>query len=293
MRTLPALELALGALLLLAPQAASAQTPPAVAATAAKSAEARAHFKRGVELYSESDYNNALIEFRRAYEIEPRFQALYDIGETYFQLQDYANALQTLERYLRDGGSQVPEARRIEVGREIEKLRTRVATVEVTTNLPDTSISVDDVPIGKTPMAPIVVSAGRRRITASKGTAPPVTQVVELAGGDTRRLSLTLAEEPPVAPLAPRNPMGPVAVAPAPPPKTAHVPVAPWVITGVLGAAGIVTGSLALVSAGQTRSDLQVYPNASSSTISSDHTYAGENARAAILAWLNARHPRT
>jgi fermentation-respiration switch protein FrsA (DUF1100 family) len=28
-------------------------------------------------------------------------------------------------------------------------------------------------------------------------------------------------------------------------------------------------------------------------TISSDHTYAGENARAAILAWLNARHPRT
>lgn len=28
-------------------------------------------------------------------------------------------------------------------------------------------------------------------------------------------------------------------------------------------------------------------------TISSDHTYAGENARAAVLAWLNDRHPRT
>lgn len=27
-------------------------------------------------------------------------------------------------------------------------------------------------------------------------------------------------------------------------------------------------------------------------TIASDHTYAGENARSAILAWLNARHPR-
>ncbi len=27
-------------------------------------------------------------------------------------------------------------------------------------------------------------------------------------------------------------------------------------------------------------------------TISSDHTYAGENARAAVLAWLNERHPR-
>ncbi len=27
-------------------------------------------------------------------------------------------------------------------------------------------------------------------------------------------------------------------------------------------------------------------------TIASDHTYAGENARAAVLAWLNDRHPR-
>ncbi|GAC1299737.1 MAG: hypothetical protein NVSMB19_04700 [Vulcanimicrobiaceae bacterium] len=27
-------------------------------------------------------------------------------------------------------------------------------------------------------------------------------------------------------------------------------------------------------------------------TVASDHTYAGENARAAVLAWLNERHPR-
>ena len=27
-------------------------------------------------------------------------------------------------------------------------------------------------------------------------------------------------------------------------------------------------------------------------TIDSDHTYAGENARAAVLGWLNERHPR-
>jgi fermentation-respiration switch protein FrsA (DUF1100 family) len=27
-------------------------------------------------------------------------------------------------------------------------------------------------------------------------------------------------------------------------------------------------------------------------TVESDHTYAGENARAAVLAWLNEKHPR-
>jgi fermentation-respiration switch protein FrsA (DUF1100 family) len=26
--------------------------------------------------------------------------------------------------------------------------------------------------------------------------------------------------------------------------------------------------------------------------VDSDHTYAGENARASVLAWLNERHPR-
>ena len=28
-------------------------------------------------------------------------------------------------------------------------------------------------------------------------------------------------------------------------------------------------------------------------TIASDHTYAGEHSRAAVLEWLNERHPRT
>jgi hypothetical protein len=28
------------------------------------------------------------------------------------------------------------------------------------------------------------------------------------------------------------------------------------------------------------------------STVASDHTFAGDNSRAAVLAWLNERHPR-
>jgi serine/threonine-protein kinase len=219
--------------------------------------EADAHFKRGVELYKESDYAAALIEFRRAYELDPRFQALYNIGETYFQLQDYANALKTLEKYLKDGGAQVSAARRDEVTKDIEKLKQRVAFVEVTTNVPDVDIAVDDVAVGKTPLAaPLTVSAGRRRITASKPGKPGVSQVLELAGGDRKKIALVVPEDG--APAKPEEPVK-------------STPVAPWVITGVLGAGAIVTGVLAITSSSDLKDKLAAFP-AKPDDISSAHT---------------------
>src|SRR5271163_3770938 len=55
-------------------------------------AQARQHFTRGVRLYEEDDFRTALIEFNRAYEIAPNWQVLYNIGQAYYQLRDYANA---------------------------------------------------------------------------------------------------------------------------------------------------------------------------------------------------------
>lgn len=248
------------ALFSLLPSAALAQQPSPPAAAAAPAAppaapppgEADSHFRRGVELYKESDYAAALIEFRRAYELNPRYQALYNIGETYFQLQDYASALRTLEKYLKDGGAQLSPARREEVQKEVDKLRTRVATIDVTTNLPDVDISIDDLPVGKTPLAaPLVVSAGRRKVTATRPGKPPVTQIVELAGGDLKKLALIVPED---------------TEAPG-----VKVPAAPWVVTGVLVAGAVVTGAVALGASSALKADTAVYPNANAAQIAGDH----------------------
>ncbi len=238
------LALLLAATAPLAPAPAHAQQPPA------QPGQADAHFKRGVELYKEADYAAALIEFRRAYEVDPRYQALYNIGMTHYQLQDYANALRTLEKYLKDGGAQISAERRAEVEKEIEKLKTRVAQIEITVNEPDADVAIDDVPAGKSPLtAPLLVSAGKRRVTVSKAGRPPVTQVVELAGGDLKKVTITL-----IAPaVTPGNPP-PGGDTVAPPPKP--VPVAPWIITGLLGAGAVVTGSLALVSSNDLKDKL-------------------------------------
>lgn len=238
-----------------APAFAQGPTPPPPATpppAARPGGEADAHFRRGIELYKESDFAAALIEFRRAYEIDPKYQALYNIGETYFQLQDYANALKTLDKYLKDGGAQIQPARREEVQKEIDKLRTRVASVDVTTNVPDVEIAVDDVVVGRTPLpAPLVVSAGRRKVTATRAGKPPVSQILEIAGGDSKKIALVVADDV------------------EPPAGGGKVPAAPWVITGVLTVGAIVTGSLSLASSSDLKSKLGTYPNANPDDITS------------------------
>src|SRR5690349_11199554 len=128
---------------------ALAQPPPPPAAPAASAGEADAHFRRGAELYKEADFNAAPIEFRRANDIAPDDQVLYNNGQTYDSLQDYANALKYLEKYLKAGGAQISPGRREGVQGAVNRLRSRVASIDVTTNVPDVDISIDDVPVGK------------------------------------------------------------------------------------------------------------------------------------------------
>jgi hypothetical protein len=246
--------LALAALL------ACASTPVTAWAEPPTAAEADGHFRRGVELYKEADYRAALIEFRRAYDLAPAYQVLYNIGETSYQLQDYAAALKTLEQYLGEGGARLAPDRRAEVEKEIAKLRLRVAKMIFVTPIADVEITVDDVSVGKTPFdGPVIVSAGRRKIVASKAGRPSLTKLIDVAGGDTLSVPLALAEaEGAPAPAPSPAPAPGTPGAPRTPP--ASVPVWPWVATGALAAGAVVTGILALGASSDLRGKLDAFP---------------------------------
>ncbi|WP_437590523.1 hypothetical protein [Sorangium sp. So ce1000] len=240
----------------------------ALAQPAGKTEEADDRFRRGVQLYNEADYGAALTEFRRAYELAPAYQVLYNVAGTCYQLKDYACALRAFERYLADGGAQIPGGRRAEVERDVAVLRSRVATVEISTSTPDVEISVDDVPAGKTPFPePLLMSAGRRRIVAEAPGRPAVMRVVDVAGGDHVQLKIEL----PVA-RAPEGPGEGAGRAPAPssagapmdraprPQRSAPVPVFPWIATGALAVGAAAAGVLALGASGDLDAELERYP---------------------------------
>jgi tetratricopeptide (TPR) repeat protein len=215
----------------------AARTAPAVAAPASSSVkEAGKHFQRGVTLYNEADYRAALVEFRRAYEIAPNAAVLYNLGQTYYQLQNYAQAMLTLERYLAESAGTAPH--RADVEQTLETLRTRVGKIKITLNLPDCEITVDDELVGKTPLSePVVVSIGRRKVTAIHAGRAPETRFIDVAAGDTVAVTLTLADPNAAQPAA----GGGSGI-------TKRDLVTPgWIATGVLGAGALASGVYAYV----------------------------------------------
>ncbi|RYE90680.1 MAG: PEGA domain-containing protein [Myxococcales bacterium] len=225
-------------------------TPGALAQpkpTPAKVEEARSRYERGRQLYDDGAFDAALIEFQRAYELAPSYKILFNLAQVHRQRNDYASALRTFERYLKEGGAEVDAKRRAEVDKELAQLRSRVATLVFTTNVSGVEISIDDELVGKTPLPQgVMVNSGKRKVTASRDGRVPVSRVVNVAGAETLKVDLELLEPGAGAPAGSDSaapPPPPTAVAPPPP---ASIPWVGWAVTGLLGVGWAVTGGMAL-----------------------------------------------
>ena len=225
--------------------------------------EAGKHFQRGVVLYSETDYRAALVEFKRAYGLAPNAAVLYNIGETEYQLQDYAAALTTFKRYLTE--SNPTDGHRPEVEASVEVLKTRVGHLSITTTPPGAELTIDDQLIGKTPIdEPLLVSIGHRKVVTTMSGRPAVTRYVDVAADDNVSVSLQLPVPLDGAQLF------------APPQRTnlpSEVPpsrgngsalrVVGWVATGALTAGAVTFGLLANTEANDLRHARDTFPTTS------------------------------
>jgi tetratricopeptide (TPR) repeat protein len=170
---------------------ALAASSPALSQAQSPAKDASRHFQRGVDLYSEGDVRGALVEFRRAYTLLPRATVLYNIGQAEYQLQEYAAALRTLERFLADTGPTA--AHRAEVEQTVEILRGRVGHIALTSDRAGCDVALDDMSVGITPLAePILVSIGRRRVSVSCPDGERLARDAEVAGGQTVAIDLRL-----------------------------------------------------------------------------------------------------
>jgi hypothetical protein len=243
-----------------ADEASGAKTP-----TPAEIAEAGDRFQRATEMFEENNLPGALAEFRRAQAIAPSYKLLYNIGQVCYLLHDYPCALESFSRYLVQGGSAVPPRRRNDVQRDIERLRGRVARLRIVTDPTGAEVAVDDVVMGRTPLAePVLVGAGRPRVTVTLPGYSPVNMVVEVAAMETATVEVklqSLATAPAPAPPPPASGGPDLSArmpAPSAPATTALVtvpraptPTLPWVVAGTLAAAAGASGGLALWSSSQ------------------------------------------
>jgi hypothetical protein len=215
--------------------------------------EARERFRRGIGFYEEGDYRLALIEFERAYELVPNYRVLFNIGQVAISLGQFARARIAFEHYLTEGGAGIDAARRESVGRDLEMLLGRTATIELRALGPEAEIVIDgrtssDARGSKT----IVLDAGEHQVRVVQKKFLPAERRFTLAGGENLVLSIELQPEPADNPRR-------VVVAP-PPPATNAVATNPtlvaarwtsWIATGALLTGAATTGLVGSNMAGE------------------------------------------
>jgi hypothetical protein len=166
----------------------------AVPITDGEQGEARQRYSRGLQFVKEGNYQAALIEMQRAYALSPSYKIQYNLGQIHGHLGDAAAAVTSYERYLSEGGADVPTPRAAEVAQEINRLRVRVGTVDLSVKGDGAEVLLDDIVIGRSPFKKkIFVNIGKHRFAASRLGSEQVTRIVAVAGEDSIAVELDIA----------------------------------------------------------------------------------------------------
>lgn len=179
-------------------------------------AEARKHFARGIELVDDGAIAQAVVEFRRAYEIKPHYAALYNLGQALIQLGEPIQAIEVLERYLKDGGAAIAPERRQQVEADLRTQRERIAILQIDLSPAGAAVLVDGKRVGTSPLPDVIrVGVGTHSVAASRDGFVSAEMTVNVVGEEHRVVELRLLEATPagrnpyVSPTEPRSVVAP------------------------------------------------------------------------------------
>lgn len=160
-----------------------------VAADARK--EAADRFDRGLRLFNGGDNANALLEFKRAYELSGERSILLNVGLVQAELGRPVEAVKSLEQLLAEP-SGITEAQFARARRTRDEQAARIGQLAVTTNEP-AQLEIDNLVVGRTPLsAPLAVASGLRLLTVVASGKVPIRQEVAITGGHKTELALEL-----------------------------------------------------------------------------------------------------
>ncbi|HEX3777968.1 MAG TPA: hypothetical protein VHV51_26050 [Polyangiaceae bacterium] len=219
---------------------------------------ARQHFQAGVNLLQDPDgarYAEAYREFQMAYSDSPSWKILSNLGIAALKLERDGEAADAFAKYLAEGGSNIDEAERAQVERDLQTLRAGLVKFTLQSDPPGAIITDERVPpSGATvvnrygPLSAALelgVRGGHHRMTASlSGYKDSVWEFDTPGQGDAHTFTLEKLEAAPVGTPGTEPGTTPPTMAPKRPvPPGVFVGVA---VTGALAAGGAVVGVLAL-----------------------------------------------
>jgi hypothetical protein len=205
-------------------------------------------FRSGVERYTQRDFEGALSAFRDAYQADADWRLLYNVGQCEIQLLRNRDAYLTFTRYLKDGGSLVPEDRRSGVAKDLTVLLSKLGRIIVQVTPQDATLSIDG-----QPSAPdTVVEPGTHVVSMRRDGYLAVTQKIDINAGDRSIVQTQLQTEKSVSekteavvvPVLVGTPAMPAT--PLPSRSTGTLTLGLWIGTGAAVALGAAASGLSL-----------------------------------------------
>lgn len=171
--------------------------------------ETKKHFDLANKLYQEQRYDDALVEYDTAYELSKNWKILYNRAQCLVLLKREPEAIQSFERYLAEGGSEIPSARREAVKADIADLKGRLGKLNVENAPAGAKIRLDKTVVGTAPMAPFDVGSGTHdlEVIPSSGGASFKTNI-KVTAGNTTLVRVDLAAPPADPPVVSGPPPG-------------------------------------------------------------------------------------
>jgi hypothetical protein len=157
----------------------------------ARKAEGRAHFERGLELSDDQAWDAAYAEYATSIAAYPTKAATKNAALCLRMMHRYAEALDTLERFLRF--SNLTDADRAFAGREMSEMKRFVGLLVVRGPDAGAVVSVDGGDRGRMPLlAPLRLTAGSHVVRVFKPGFAPLERQFVLAGAQTVSVDVRL-----------------------------------------------------------------------------------------------------
>jgi hypothetical protein len=181
-------------LVLLAPYSAWADQPRAPKALSETlSGDAKAAYDAGKLLFGDGDYAGAEIKFKAAYDASGDARLLWNMAACEKSQRHYARTEALVREYVDKGGAQLTEQDRADAKALLETIDSFTVKLTLNVSEPDAEVFIDDVSVGKTPLAkPVVVDIGSRKIVVRKEGFKDFEQQVPVGGAATAKLDVKL-----------------------------------------------------------------------------------------------------
>ena len=185
MRSRAVLAFCFAFLTALAPLPLRADAPPSDAVDA--TAEARRHFKIGIRLYQDTNYQGALAEFEAAYAAKPGPGSLQNVALCQKALFRYREAAATLEQLLSKHAAELSEGEQKAVRDAITELSGLVGSIVVEVEPSEAKVTIDGraVPLSELRTG-VDVNVGEHTIVADESGFARLVRVVSVASGQKK-----------------------------------------------------------------------------------------------------------